>query len=66
MKGAFLQNSSIGKKTAGRVCRDIRRISAIITSSYVLAEKRLDIKSVSNYYIRYDIMGETGNSFNFK
>ena len=37
-----------------------------ITNSNFSREKPLDIKPLNKYYIMYDIMGEMGNSFNFK
>ena len=48
------------------MCRIGKRGRADITDSNLLSQKQLDIKPGRIYYIRYDIMGEMGNSFNLK
>ena len=48
------------------MCRIGKRGGADITDSNLFSQKQLDIKPIRIYYILYDIMGEMGNSFNFK
>ena len=48
------------------MCRTGEHGRADITDSNLHSQKQLDIKPGRIYYIRYDIMGEMGNSFNLK